>query len=230
MPDPRPVLADLAGHVDISCVQAQHGRADLERLAERARADGFVSAHVLPNWLPVLRELLAGSGTLAGSPVGFPSGGATTATKVAEARELLDAGVQELDVVVAIGRLRSGETDYVTRELAAVVETVAGAVPLRAILEVGHLSDDDIRAGVDAAIAAGVPWIKTGTGWSGIPTTVHHVELIAERAAGRAALKAAGGIRDAATIRAMAELGVTRFGMNADAAVAAVAALREGAA
>ena len=223
MPE-QDVLADLAAHIDISCVQARHTRADLEDLASRAIEGGFVSAHVLPNWLPVMRELLQGSSVLAGSPVGFPSGGATTATKVAEARELLDLGAQELDVVVAIGRLRSGETDYVTRELAAVVDVVGDRVPLRAILEVGYLDETQLRAGVDAAIAAGVPWIKTGTGWSGIPTTVEHIRVIAEQAAGRAALKAAGGVRDLATVREMARLGVTRFGMNADAAVAAVAA------
>ncbi|KTS64435.1 hypothetical protein NS206_08140, partial [Microbacterium testaceum] len=133
----------------------------------------------------------------------------------------------ELDVVVAIGRLRSGDDAYVTDELAAIVEVVDGRVPLRAILEVGRLDDDDIRRGVDAAIAAGVPWIKTGTGWSGVATTIEHIRLIADRADGRAALKAAGGIRDLDTVRAMAELGVTRFGMNATAALAAVAATKD---
>lgn len=226
MPESENLLADLATHIDISCVQAQHTRSDVERLASDARAGGFVSAHVLPNWLPVLRELLDGSGVLAGAPVGFPSGGATTATKIVEAQQLLDEGVQELDVVIAIGRLRSGEQDYVTHELSELVGLVDGRVPLRAILEVGHLDDDEIRRGVDAAVSAGVPWIKTGTGWSGRPTTIEHIRVIAERAAGRAALKAAGGIRSIETVRAMADLGVTRFGMNVDAALAAVAAAR----
>jgi len=221
------LLADLPGHVDISCVQAEHDRSDVERLAADARRGGFVSAHVLPNWLPVLRELLDGSPVLAGSPVAFPSGGATTAAKVAEARELLALGAQELDVVVAIGRLRSGETDYVRAELAAIVEEVDGRVPLRAILEVGRLDELAIRRGVAAAVDAGVPWIKTGTGWSGVPTTVRHIEIIAEEAAGRAALKAAGGIRDLETVRAMSALGVTRFGMNARVALALAEAADE---
>ncbi len=226
MSDAAAVMADLAAHVDISCVQAQHDRSDVEELARRAVEGGFVSAHVLPSWLPVLRDLLEGTGVLAGAPVGFPSGGSTTATKVTEARELLELGVQELDVVVAVGRLRSGEIPFVTDQLARVVEAVDGRVPLRAILEVGHLDEAAIRRGVDAAVTAGVPWIKTGTGWSGRPTTVEHIRVIADQAAGRAALKAAGGIRDIDTVRAMAALGVTRFGMNADAAVTAVAASR----
>ena len=218
------VLTDLPGHIDISCVQAQHDLDDLRRLAALAREHRFVAAHVLPNWVPVMRDLLDGASTLTGSPVGFPSGGPTTATKVAEATELLELGAQELDVVAPIGRLRSGDTDYAVRELRAVVDAVDGRVPLRVILEVGHLDDDTIRAGVDAALEAGVPWIKTGTGWSGIPTTLAHIELIAQRTAGRAKLKAAGGIRDLDTITRMAELGVTRFGMNSAAAVAVVTA------
>lgn len=224
MPDTDAILAALPRHVDISCVQAWHARDDVRRLAAEARAGGFVAAHVLPAWLPELRELLDGSDTLAGSPVGFPGGGSTTAVKVAEAAGLLEAGAQELDVVVAIGHLRSGDVDHVRRELAEVVAVVDGRVPLRAILEVGHLDDDQVRAGVDAAVEAGVSWIKTGTGWSGVPTSTHHVAVIAERAGGRARLKAAGGVRGLGTVRTMADLGVTRFGMNAQAALAAVAA------
>ncbi|MFD0664672.1 2-deoxyribose-5-phosphate aldolase [Thermocatellispora tengchongensis] len=155
------------------------------------------------------------------------SGGATTRTKLAEAGELLEAGAGELDVVIAVGRLRSGDSEYVRRELAQVVALVDGAVPLRAIIEVGHLDDREIGEATRAAVDAGVPWVKTGTGWSGVPTTEHHVRLIAEAARGRAGIKAAGGIRDVATIRAMEALGVARFGMNARAAIAAVAAYDE---
>lgn len=219
----------LPAYVDISCVQAFHSRSDIESLATTARAGGFVSAHVLPHWVPLARDLLAGSATLVGAPVGFPAGGHQTATKLAEAATLLEAGVQELDVVVNVGRLRSGETAYVEQELASVVDLVAGTIPLRAILEVGHLDDAQIRDGVRAAVAAGVPWVKSGTGWSGVPTTVRHVEVMAEASAGEAELKAAGGIRDIDTVRAMVALGVTRFGMNAQVAsdLARVAAHEE---
>lgn len=215
-----PALARL---IDISCVQAHHTRADVERLAATARQYDFVSAHVLPTWVGVLRNLLDGSATLTGAPVGFPSGGATSRTKLREAEELLAAGVQELDVVVAVGRLRSGDLDYVRDELAAVVRLVGGAVPLRAIIEVGHLDTEQVRAACRCVVDAGVPWVKTGTGWSGAPTTVEHIELIAAEVGDRALIKAAGGIRGASTIGTMRELGVRRFGMNIEAAVGAVA-------
>ena len=212
---PLELLTELPRHVDISCVQAQHGRAEIDALAEEARRGNFVAAHVLPGWVPVMRELLQGSTTATGSPVGFPSGGALLATKLDEARQLLDVGVQELDVVINVGRLRSGDRAYLVDELAPIVREVDAAVPLRVILEVGYLTEEEIRMGVDAAIEAGVGWIKSATGWSGIPTTVDHMRIIADEARGRARLKAAGGIRDLPTIRAMAELGVERFGINA---------------
>jgi deoxyribose-phosphate aldolase len=123
-----------------------------------------------------------------------------------------------MDVVVNVGRLLSGDVDYVTSELREIAAMVAGTVPLRAILEVGYLHEREIRLGCDCAVEAGVEWVKTATGWSGRPTTVEHIRIISDQLAGRARMKAAGGIRDLRTVTAMAELGVTRFGMNADVA------------
>ena len=137
---------ELTGHalarmIDISAVQAQHGRADVEELAGHARRGDFVAAHVLPSWLPVLRPLLDGSQTNAGSPVGFPSGGSATRSRSTEARWLLDAGVQEMDVVMNIGLVRSGELAAATRDVAAVLAAVDGRVPVKVILEVGLLDE-----------------------------------------------------------------------------------------
>lgn len=215
----KPNLDQLPRFVDISCVQAFHTRADIDRLAEVARTHDFVSAHVLPSRVRYLRDTLAGSHTLTGSPVGFPSGGASTLTKLTEAALLLADGVQELDVVVNVGRLRSGEVDYVEDELAQMARLVDGRVPLRAILEVGYLDEAQIRAGCEAAVNAGVEWVKTATGWTGRATTVDHVRIIADHLRGRALIKAAGGIRDLGVVEQMINLGVMRFGMNADVAL-----------
>ena len=206
-------IKHLPRFVDISCVQAFHSREDVNELAREAIESGFVSAHVLPNWVLYLREKLDGAQTLVGSPVGFPSGGSTTGTKVFEAQRLLEDGAQELDVVVNIGRLCSGDADYVTQDLAAVAEVV-GSVPLRAILEVSYLDEAAIRLGCDCVVEAGIGWVKTATGWADLPSTVEHIRIIADQLAGRAHMKAAGGIRDLDTVKAMADLGVIRFGMN----------------
>ncbi|KQP26964.1 deoxyribose-phosphate aldolase [Aeromicrobium sp. Leaf272] len=220
--------AELDGHalarrVDISAVQAQHGRADVEELAGHALAGDFVAAHVLPSWLPVLRPLLEGSTTNAGSPVGFPSGGSATPVKVAEARWLVDHGVQELDVVMNIGMIRSGELDGATRDLAAVLEAVDGRVPVKVIHEVGLLDLAQLRDAVGVAVRAGATSLKTGTGWQGVATTPEHVQVMREVGGPEREIKASGGVRSLAQVHDLLEAGATRFGINTAVAVRLVA-------
>ncbi|SCF21968.1 deoxyribose-phosphate aldolase [Micromonospora echinospora] len=213
----------LARMIDISAVQAQHGRADVEALARHALAGDFVAAHVLPSWVPVLRPLLDGSHTNAGSPVGFPSGGSATPVKVTEARWLLDAGVQEMDVVMNVGLVRSGELAAATRDVAAVLAAVDGRVPVKVILEVGLLDEAQLRDAARVAVDAGAASLKTGTGWQGVPTTPAHVRVIREIAGGDREIKASGGIRSLAQLHALLDAGATRFGINTAYAVQLVA-------
>lgn len=218
----RGELPTVPAVTDISAVQAVHDRGAIEELAQVAGAHGFVSAHVLPNWVPLLTTLLKCTSTLVGSPIGFPSGGATTRTKLGETSELLALGVGELDVMLNVGRLRSGDRAYVEEELTAIVREVAGAVPLRAILEVGVLEKSEIRVACELAIETGFTYVKTGTGWTGTPTSLEMVRLITQCVGERILVKASGGIRDLATMRAMWDLGVSRFGINVHTALALV--------
>ena len=213
---------ELARHIDISCVQAAHTAADVTALAHTANEHHFVAAHVLPHFVPLLRaQLGASSRTLVGAPVGFPSGGATTPIKQAEARELVDMGAQELDLMINIGRLRSGETEYVRAEMQAVVEAIA-PLPLKVLLEVNYLSDDQIRLACRLAVEAGAKFVKTGSGWVAGGSIIAKVEVIAAALNGAIGIKASGGIRDLETIDALTALGVGRFGINSQAAVALV--------
>ncbi|MEU4569576.1 deoxyribose-phosphate aldolase [Micromonospora sp. NPDC023956] len=213
----------LARMIDISAVQAQHGRADVEELARHALTGDFVAAHVLPSWVPVLRPLLAGSHTNAGSPVGFPSGGSATPVKVTEARWLLDAGVQEMDVVMNVGLVRSGELAAATRDVAAVLEAVDNRVPVKVILEVGLLDDGQLWDAARVAVDAGAASLKTGTGWQGVPTTPEHVRVIRAIAGPEREIKASGGIRSLTQVHALLDAGATRFGINTACAVQLVA-------
>lgn len=215
----------LAAHTDISCVQAQHTLADIEAVAATAARHHFVSAHVLPGRVAVLRSLLKDTGVLAGGPVGFPSGGTTTAVKLAEARGLLADGAQEMDIVANIGRLKSGEDAWVLEEAKAVVALAEHRIPVRLIIEVSRLTPDEVRRGASIAAAAGADFVKTGTGWAG-PTTLEHVRLIADEVGDAVQIKAAGGVRDLATVRAMVDAGVSRFGINDVVAVALIEELQ----
>lgn len=214
-------VTSVARLIDISAVQAHHARDDVHELARVARQAGFFSAHVLPHWLPLLRELLGADGTtLAGAPVGFPSGGSTTAIKVAEAEALVRDGVEEIDVVMNIGRVRSGHLGHALADLRAVVDAVPADLPVKAVIETALLDPDDIRRCCQLAVEANAQFVKTGTGWAGAPTSIETVRLISESVGDAIEIKAAGGIRDLATVTKMRTLGVSRFGINTAAALA----------
>ncbi len=213
---------ELARRIDISCVRAQHGSAEVAQLASEAMRWHCINAHVLPSWLPMLRDLLDGSDTLAAAPVGFPSGGASTQTKLFEAQQLVDDGVQELDVVINIGRLIDGDEAYVLGELRAIVDVVPPTIPVKAIIEVSLLSPLQIRTATRLVAESGAAFVKSGTGWAG-PVTVAAVETIAEELStfngAPVQIKAAGGIRTAEQIAELEAAGATRFGIGLAAAV-----------
>lgn len=217
----RPALTSraLAQMIDISAVQAFHTEADIRTLAEIAAAHGFIAAHALPHFAPLLRSLLPRRGpTLVGGPVGFPSGGHATSIKVAEARRLVQDGADELDMMINVGRLKSGDVAYVQDEVGAVVEVVAPK-PLKVILEIAYLTDDEIKQACEIAVIVGAAFVKTGTGWTQGGASVERVRLITGFVKGAVGVKASGGIRSLDTIAAMVGLGVTRFGVNTKAAV-----------
>ncbi|WP_370325536.1 deoxyribose-phosphate aldolase [Euzebya sp.] len=210
----RPRGRVLAGMVDISAVQAPHTDQDVRRLAAAAHAGKFLAAHVLPTWAPLLVDLLSDSAVRVGAPVGFPSGGGPTPARALEAAWLCDAGVDEVDVVIPIGRLRAGDDDAVLTDLAAIVAAVAGRVPIKAILETAHLNPPQIRRGTELALEAGVDALKTGTGWAGHATSAHEVTAIRDAGGPGVEIKASGGIRSLADVDALRAAGATRFGMN----------------
>jgi deoxyribose-phosphate aldolase len=210
---------ELAALIDISAVQAFSTEAEVRALAQIATAEGFIAAHALPNFVPLLRSLIPPDcGTKVGAPIGFPSGGHTTRIKVAEAIALAAEGAEELDMMANVGRLKSGDLEYVKADIRAVVEAIA-PVPLKVILEVAYLTDDEIRRGAAIVAESGAAFVKTGTGWTPSATTVDRLKIIIETVAGTVQVKASGGIRDLATIAEMVRLGVTRFGINTSVAV-----------
>lgn len=210
---------ELAALIDISAVQAFHGEQDVRALAAIAAAEGFVAAHVLPNFVPLLRSLLPRDGaTMVGGPVGFPSGGHTTKTKVVEAVGLVADGAQEADMMINVGRLKSNDLAYVRDDIRAVVEAI-DPVPLKVILELAHLTDDEIRKGAAIVAESGAAFVKTGTGWIPGAPTPGRLRLILDTVGDAVEVKASGGIRSLDVVAQMVRLGVTRFGINTKVAV-----------
>jgi deoxyribose-phosphate aldolase len=210
---------DLARMIDISAVRAQHGEREIRDMVERAKEHRFIAVHVLPCWVSFLRSLLEGEkDILIGAPVGFPGGAHTTRTKVVEAEQLLADGVQEMDMMLNVGMLRSGRVEYVEKDIRAVVEA-AGSVPVKVILEVHHLDSDEIKRACELAIRARAAFVKTSTGWAPSGATIEKVQLITSFVGDAIKVKAAGSIRDLDTVRRMLRMGVARFGINLDASL-----------
>ncbi len=213
---------ELARAIDISCVRAHHAPSDIVELAEHALEWGCINAHVLPNWLPVLLPLLEGSSTLPAAPIGFPSGGSTTDTKLGETEFVLEAGAREVDVVINVGRLIGGDVTYVASELRQIMALIPRSVIAKGIIETSLLTSDHIRLATRIVAEAGCAFVKTGTGWAG-PVTVTAVSEIAaeltDSGADGVEIKAAGGIRTLSDIESLRAVGATRFGIGMGSAL-----------
>lgn len=203
----------MASMIDLSCVQANHDEAEIAAMADAARTYGVFAGFALPAHTGYLKDLIRDTDIKLGGTVGFPSGSVTTETKLDEVAQLKRIGVDELDMVVNITWLRSGRYDRVLDDVRAVVDAAAG-LPVKLILEVTYLDEERIRRGCEIGVQAGVEFVKSGTGWSGSPTTLDHIRIMADAVGGRCKLKAAGGVRDRETLLAMHALGVTRFGIG----------------
>jgi deoxyribose-phosphate aldolase len=215
---------EIARLIDVSTVRTSHGEADIRQLVAYAKEYRFISVHALPCWVSLLSDLLAADADIyVGAPVGFPSGAHKTRTKLTEAEQLLADGVQEMDLMMNVGMLRSGRLNYVEDEIKAVVQ-IAGDVEVKVILEVHCLSDDEIKRACELCIKAGAAFVKTSTGWMPTGATLETVSLISNFVGSAIKIKAAGGIRDLDTLAKMVALGVARFGINVKASMDLISA------
>lgn len=183
-------------------------------LAARYRV---TSVCVRPSDVSLAVEWLAGTDVLVGTVVGFPHGSSATSVKVFETRNAVDDGAREIDMVLNIGRLRSGDLAYVQADIRAVVE--AAGVPVKVILENAYLSDDEKIAACRAAEAAGAAFVKTSTGFAPGGATLDDVRLMRASVSPSIQIKAAGGVRTLDVLLEFANAGVTRFGATATATI-----------
>ncbi len=212
-------LLKLPQMIDISCVKSDHTIEEIDQAIAAAKKYKFICVFALPSLTPYLIEKLKDEPEImVGGTVGFPSGGDTTESKAFQAKELIDMGCDELDMVINITQLKSQNYQAVFNDIKAVVDT-AGKVPVKSILEVTVLSDEEIVKVSNIAVDAGVSYIKTGTGWLHKPTTIDHIKLIRRTIQNKAKIKAAGGIRDLDTLIKMAEAGCSRFGIGLISAI-----------
>lgn len=194
---------------------------EIDRLCDEAAQHDLFAVCVAGSWVARCRRRLASTRVQVVSVVGFPTGAELTATKVSDARRLVEAGAHELDMVAAIGRVVSGAWQYVEDDVSAVV--AAAGVPVKVILETAALNPSLVEPACGCAQRAGAQFVKTSTGFHAAGgATVEAVAALRLAVGPSLGVKAAGGIRDAQTALAMIGAGASRIGTSAGVALADV--------
>jgi len=210
--------ARLARYIDHTLLKPTATRAQIVKVCEEARLHGFASVCVNSTWIGLVARLLEGCRTLPICVVGFPLGAMSTPGKVAETHEAIVEGAEEIDMVINVGRLKSGEWDTVYDDVRAVVEAARGK-PVKVILETAMLDRKEKVAGSAISKAAGAAFVKTSTGFGGGGATAEDVALMRAVVGPDIGVKASGGVRSAADAHAMIAAGADRLGASASVAI-----------
>jgi len=177
-------LDNINRMIDISAVRTDVTLEELDRVIDLAIKNNLICAFAMPCFTSILVERLSQYNDIfVGGVIGFPSGADTTKIKVVQAVELQSLGVDEMDMVINVGAMKSGMYDFVLDDIKAVVEAANGT-PVKSILEISYLSDYEIAIASEIAVKAGVTFVKTGTGWGNKPTTVETIKIISRRSKG----------------------------------------------
>ncbi len=212
-------LLEIPRLIDISAVRTNVTLLEIDEVVRVAKTYRFICAFAMPCFTEYLVSQLKDDDDIkVGGTIGFPSGADTTAIKVDQVREMLKIGVDELDMVINVGALKSSKYDIVEDDIKAVVDA-GGGLPVKSILEIAYLSDYEIAKASELAVRAGVTYVKTGTGWGPKPTTVDTIKLIKKTIGNSALIKAAGGVSDLQTVLDMIDAGCSRFGIGMKSAI-----------
>jgi deoxyribose-phosphate aldolase len=209
------VPKDLARFIDHTLLRADATYSEIDKLCDEAAQFGFASVCVNPLFVTRCAARLAGSSSVVCTVVGFPLGATPKENKALEARRAIRDGASEIDMVIAIGALKSGDHRYVENDIRAVAEAAHdGGAILKVILETALLTDEEKVAGCVAARKARAEFVKTSTGFSTGGATAHDVALMAQAVERKLGVKAAGGIRSAEEAQRLIAAGATRIGAS----------------
>lgn len=210
----------LARVIDHTILKPEATREEVENLCDEAVRYRFACAMVNPVWVPTAVSVLSGTDVPVGVVIGFPLGATLDSTLRQEAAALTRLGAKELDMVIPVGQLKSGNHHAVERTIRAAANVAHhhGAI-LKVILETCLLNVEEKLRGAEIAIQAGADFLKTSTGFSKAGATAADVALLRGVAGGRCGVKASGGIRTLADVKTMLEAGANRIGASASVAV-----------
>lgn len=211
-------MKSINTYIDHTILKPDASREKVIQLCKEAREWKFASVCINPCNISLAKELLAGSGVMVCTVIGFPLGQNTTAVKVAETEDAYALGCDEFDMVINVGRLKDGCYDYVRDEIAAVVAAAKGRT-VKVIIETGLLTDEEKAIATRLCCEAGAHFVKTCTGFSTGVATVSDIKLMKENIRDDVMLKASAGIRTYEDARALIEAGADRLGTSAGIAI-----------
>ncbi|HEX4341399.1 MAG TPA: deoxyribose-phosphate aldolase [Polyangiaceae bacterium] len=204
---------DLARHIEQTLLRPEATAADVEAHCRRAAEYQLFGVCIASRFVPLARRSVEGTGVRVVTVVAFPHGAVPSSVKAAEARNAVEDGADELDMVISVGDARAGDFAAVERDVRAVRDATAGRV-LKVILETGFLSDEQIDGAARAAVSAGADFVKTSTGYGPRGATVADIERLVRAVEGRAGVKASGGIRTRDAALEMLNAGASRIGTS----------------
>ncbi|MBV8758135.1 MAG: deoxyribose-phosphate aldolase [Deltaproteobacteria bacterium] len=218
MPGVGEVPADLAKLIDHTLLKAEATREEVVKLCEEARKYKFASVCVNTTWVPLCKAMLAGSGVMVCTVVGFPLGAMSPTAKAYEAREAVRQGAKEIDMVINIGALKSKDYETVFEDICRVVKSSAPA-GVKVILETSALNTEEKIIGCTLSKLAGAAFVKTSTGFGKGGATVEDIQLMRSIVGGELGVKASGGVRTVEDAIKMAQAGANRIGASASVAI-----------
>lgn len=205
-------MNNLASYIDHTLLKPTATKADILKICDEAKQYHFASVCVNPCWVALCAEALKGSGVKVCTVIGFPLGANTSEIKAQEAALAIKQGAQEVDMVINIGALKEGNTDYVYQDILAVRKASEGKV-LKVIIETSYLTDEEKKTVCKLSAKAGADFVKTSTGFSNAGATAEDVKLMKE--ASGIKVKASGGVRTKEDALKMIEAGASRLGASA---------------
>ncbi len=209
----------IAAIIDHTLLSATSTEQDIVRICAEAKQYGFATVCVNPYWVPTAARELAGSRVGVTTVVGFPLGASRSEIKMAEAEDAIRAGATEIDMVLNVGALKSGQTAAVKKDIELVVQACRGKAAVKVIIETCYLTDEEKRAASRLCKEAGADFVKTSTGFGTGGATAEDIALIRGVVGPEMGIKASGGVRNLETALELTEAGATRLGASSSVAI-----------
>lgn len=207
-------MENLASYIDHTLLKPEATVSDIKKVCDEAKEHHFASVCVNPSYIKLVADELRGSGVTPCCVAGFPFGTHTPEAKAAETAQAVADGAGEVDMVINVGAVKSGDWDLVERDIAAVVKA-AGRAGVKVILETSLLTDEEKVRACEISKKVGAAFVKTSTGYSTGGATAHDVALMRKTVGPDVGVKASGGVRTYEDAVAMIEAGANRLGASA---------------